>query len=256
MARGDDTLHRGSSPDFIDFESVLPTGEVPALGLPITDQYAVGPSGVTFSVENAFGDTMFLGDYGNAREGWICGDLGTLDTLNAPEQGGSFFLAHPDQGLTELRDLLIDYTEPTAALSFDLADVDELEEWTITALDSTGSVLATTVLDANHPSAGDCELARVSFADLGGLIAQVRISFTGLPNPLIGFGFDNFSTSREEVLGGSVTGMTANVVICRNVTTGQTVTVPPSESSWNCEALGLTVSPGDVVITGARGTID
>lgn len=56
-------------------------------------------------------------------------------------------------------------------------------------------------------------------------------------------------------VGGSTTGLDNRNGICRNVTTGQVVTFPLSGASWDCEAQGLVVAPGDVVATGARGTV-
>lgn len=54
----------------------------------------------------------------------------------------------------------------------------------------------------------------------------------------------------EGAVGGSVTGLVAAPpprVICRNVTTGTKVSVLVPSFSWDCEAAGLEVSPGDQV---------
>ena len=59
-----------------------------------------------------------------------------------------------------------------------------------------------------------------------------------------------------EPIGGSVTGLSVNGVVCWNQTTGQQILAPTSDTSWDCDALGLVASPGDTVITGARGTVN
>jgi hypothetical protein len=56
--------------------------------------------------------------------------------------------------------------------------------------------------------------------------------------------------------GGSVTGFTPIPVIRENTTTGQRLRGNPGDAGWDCEALGLTVVPGQRVATGARGTAD
>ncbi len=54
---------------------------------------------------------------------------------------------------------------------------------------------------------------------------------------------------------GAVTSILPSRVICRNETTGQQVVVRTEETSWDCDALGLTSTPGDVVFTGAWGEV-
>jgi hypothetical protein len=56
--------------------------------------------------------------------------------------------------------------------------------------------------------------------------------------------------------GGSVTGMTPASVTCQNLASGAEVRAATSARTWDCEAMGLAVAPGDRVKTGAQGTID
>lgn len=56
-------------------------------------------------------------------------------------------------------------------------------------------------------------------------------------------------------VGGSVTDIDNRAVICRNLTTSQSIVVPTLSPSWDCEALGLVVTPGDIVLTGALGFV-
>jgi hypothetical protein len=53
-----------------------------------------------------------------------------------------------------------------------------------------------------------------------------------------------------------VTGLTPQTVVCQNVTTGQAVTLSDQATSWDCEAAGVAVSPGDHVSILARGSVD
>jgi len=56
-------------------------------------------------------------------------------------------------------------------------------------------------------------------------------------------------------VGGTVAGMSPIRVICRNVTTGQIVTIALSgATSWDCEAAGLIVNTGDTIVQRVRGT--
>lgn len=56
-------------------------------------------------------------------------------------------------------------------------------------------------------------------------------------------------------LSGAATGRLVTSVACGNETTGEKLREQTSEESWDCEELGLVVSPGDVVFTGAAGTV-
>lgn len=58
-------------------------------------------------------------------------------------------------------------------------------------------------------------------------------------------------------VGGSAAGMAPEIALCRNATSGQTVTIDPVDgASWDCEAAGLTVSDGDLVLQGVKGLAD
>jgi len=80
-------------------------------------------------------------------------------------------------------------------------------------------------------SAWDCEAA--------GLIASPGDSII----TVIG-GIANASGS----VGGAVTGLSTSGALCRNLTTAQSVPLPlGGVTSWDCEAAGLTVSPGNAI---------
>jgi hypothetical protein len=57
-------------------------------------------------------------------------------------------------------------------------------------------------------------------------------------------------------VGGAVTGIATTKVTCENVTTRQRVQSSTNATSWDCEAMGLEVAPGDTVSTGVQGTAD
>lgn len=141
---------------------------------------------------------MFLGDYDGAREGWRCRDS-SLDCLLSPADNGTFFLAHPDAGTKSLRDLYIDYSKPVSALGFDLLDIDGLERWLISAIDSAGNIVSEKTISTSYPGTGDGLSTRVTMDVSSSIIQSVRISFTGSPNPYIGFGFDNFTPITTDI---------------------------------------------------------
>jgi hypothetical protein len=60
----------------------------------------------------------------------------------------------------------------------------------------------------------------------------------------------------DDPVAGQVDGFTPQHITCRNLTTGQIVQMRYTESSWDCEELGLVVRPGDRVATGALGSVD
>jgi hypothetical protein len=62
--------------------------------------------------------------------------------------------------------------------------------------------------------------------------------------------------SRASQVGGVGQGLRTRHVQCRNPTTGQTVSAKVSTPNWNCEALGLVVSPLDIVVMDVRGSVD
>ena len=59
-------------------------------------------------------------------------------------------------------------------------------------------------------------------------------------------------------VGGSVTGVSPTVVVCRNLTTKQSIRMKLSDgmTAWNCEQAGLVVNPGDRIQITVQGTTD
>jgi hypothetical protein len=57
-------------------------------------------------------------------------------------------------------------------------------------------------------------------------------------------------------LSGWVTGLTPETVTCKDVTTGRTVTLNNPATSWDCEAAGLAVTPGDQASMRVQGPVE
>ena len=53
-----------------------------------------------------------------------------------------------------------------------------------------------------------------------------------------------------------VTGVSLRKVICQNVTARQRVVIRDGATSWDCEAAGLGVTPGDTIRQTVTGTAD
>jgi hypothetical protein len=69
-------------------------------------------------------------------------------------------------------------------------------------------------------------------------------------------GLDAVITALPEFVGGTVTGVTAQRVVCLNVTTRQRVVIElgGEAPAWNCEAAGLVVHAGDRIFQTIDGT--
>ncbi len=64
------------------------------------------------------------------------------------------------------------------------------------------------------------------------------------------------SQSAGPNVGGTVEGLEPLVAVCRNLVSGQSVTITlfPADTAWDCEAAGLSVAPGDRVLQYSLGT--
>jgi YVTN family beta-propeller protein len=68
--------------------------------------------------------------------------------------------------------------------------------------------------------------------------------------------FGRFIGPLPEQVGGTVTGVSVEKIVCRNRTTRQRVVIDVEDDytdTWNCEAEGLDVQPGDIVIQTVSG---
>jgi hypothetical protein len=73
-----------------------------------------------------------------------------------------------------------------------------------------------------------------------------------------GFTLDDlaFEVAEPRHLGGTVSGMTPTKVVCQNKTTEQRVIIRDGERAWDCEAAGLSVTPGDIIQQTVIGPAD
>lgn len=177
----------------IDFES-LPGGGTPTPLLPLNTQYA-SAYGVTFSTLS--GALVGFGDYGNAQEGWI--GPGGADSLAPGYAGGSWFFNYDSAGLNTL---IITFSPPVRSVGISVIDVDtaggsELEAWTLSLLNGSGTVLASASIDYTNPSAGDGAMTPLAAAVGSNSVASARIVYSGAPGTNYGVGFDNLSFTRN-----------------------------------------------------------
>jgi hypothetical protein len=113
--------------------------------------------------------------------------------------------------------------------------------------------------DAQYAEAGNSvseagDMNGDGIADL--IVGAHAASPGGFPERYAGRAYLVFG--RAATLGASVSGINARFAGCTNTTDPQTVFTPlpdlvPDES-WDCEALGLTITPGDNVLLFGRGT--
>ena len=181
-------------------KKLLTTAAVAAFGLGIANAAVVdfetaGPEGtiVTPSDFNAAGisftssDTLRIVQVGPPQAGFQPDDIVVPDGAF-----GDFFLGTEfDDNQT---DLTINYLTAVDALSFDLADIDDDEVFTIEVFAEDGSLLASQTITAGDPGTGNQQVVRVGFSDLGAQIASVVINGTRSEGRL-GIAFDNFNTT-------------------------------------------------------------
>ena len=64
------------------------------------------------------------------------------------------------------------------------------------------------------------------------------------------------ATATRRRVNGKVTGLTPNLVRCRNLTTGEMVEQRGAKLRFDCAAMGLPASPGDRMLISIRGRVD
>jgi len=208
------SLVQNSQAATIDFE-LLPNGDIPTEGTVISDQFEAA-YGITFSLTNGgspvlvggstvlTGGAAGLGSYRALGSGFFGPGLFSPDTNpDTPAHNqpvGTFFLTDDLQlGLSS--DLVITYTNPVSAASGVILDIDNSEEWTITAYDSANNVVGVVILSFDQSDTGDGIATAWSF-DHGDMNDIAKIVFHGertdpgnYPSELFGLAFDSFSSS-------------------------------------------------------------
>ncbi|MFC1572932.1 FlgD immunoglobulin-like domain containing protein [Candidatus Eisenbacteria bacterium] len=199
----------------IDFET-LPDGSPVTDGMVITNQYIVQPYGVTFELLGAPpGTGPRIAKVGPPMTAFVGPELAnppcgvttptTDDTPAAGEGVGCFFLTDDGVGAggASTSTLRITYAAGVSQASGVILDVQSglgpdcpgpnLEEWVITARDSTDQIMDTIHLEECDPGTGDGVGTLWIFADLANDICAIEIEYQGVGTP--GLGFDNFSPS-------------------------------------------------------------
>jgi len=203
-----------ASAQTIDFET-LPNGSPTADLQFISNEYEVAPFGVRFEivdrVTGAFIKFPQIAKVGAPRTAFAgCPD--NLGSDTAVQNAGvcDSFLTD-DSALGSVGNLRIVYTTPVARASSLLLDVDAYngtyEEWTISAFDAAGAVVAVAVVQ--HTTASPCggypgngTATPWSVVSPSGLpeIASIEIAFTGTaPVGQVGVAFDNFTPSEAGI---------------------------------------------------------
>lgn len=197
----------------IDFET-LPGGAVPADQLIIDTQYGA-QFGVSFSLVDRTSGAV-IGAPRIARPGAPQTAFASCLGADTPHPGqglGDSFLTD-STSIGVAGDLRIDYANPVAAATGVIVDTDcrspngslPCEQWTIEALDDTGAVIDTYIIDGPlAPSSGPCADPN-GFGDARAIgwffsrgqadIHAVLIRYTGAATS-VGLAFDNFSVSSE-----------------------------------------------------------
>jgi hypothetical protein len=97
---------------------------------------------------------------------------------------------------------------------------------------------------------------RVSIGQLAAGLYEVVVRYTppAQMQPPRVIGQAEFTV--DNVVGGSVTGVSPSRLLCKNMSTGQTVLMQDQAQSWDCEAAGLAIQPGDRILQTVIGTAD
>lgn len=199
----------------INFETV--PGATPADQLAISSQYEP-LYGVTFSTST--GGTPYLEAVGPSDPGYgfvngfLGGGTANADLANPgyEAQLGNYFLRLGTGGLlsTPAPSLIIDYTNPVAAASAQIWDIDQhstgIEQWLVSAYGSSGNLLETIYsplgLFPSDPNTLDGLPWTWSFDRGSTDIWSIEISFatgTGFKTSGIGLAFDNFSPASAAI---------------------------------------------------------
>lgn len=180
---------------------------------------------------------------------WIRGD-GGIGTGYVTTGGTSIF-AHTAGGLVPEGS----FTHVAAVLNPATGEIRIQVNGVSHAVSISGGSSSSPLLDNNEP-------LRIGFSDPGGfqhnfhgIIDEVEVFNRALSAAEIQaiFNAGSMGKCKEPPVGGSVTGVTPSRVVCINVTKRQTVQIQDGANSWNCEAAGLVVNPGDRILQTVLG---
>jgi hypothetical protein len=172
----------------ITFETIPGFG-TPVDGMAINTQFQAA-FGVTFSVQG--GGSPVIAEVGPPLTAFQ-GFNGLPDQPAPGQNNGSFFIT--DDALTGAnpRPLIISYSNPVAAASGEILDIDGTEAWQVQALNALGQIIDVVNLTPNSPGAGDALSTPYSFNHASADIFSIRLQYTGGPGT-IGWALDNVSS--------------------------------------------------------------
>jgi hypothetical protein len=187
----------GPSAGLITFESI--GGDLPVDGLEINTQF-LASHGVTFELEG--GGSPVLAKVGEPKTAFSGPPDNTTSDTPAPDQGvGQFFLTDDGVVGTSPAPLLISYSNPVAAASGYILDIDgwfeqpslHYDTWLVQARNVMGETIDSIELDPTSFNAGDGLATPWSFNHASADIYSIRIAYIGPPIDVVGLAFDNFA---------------------------------------------------------------
>lgn len=170
---------------------------------PISTEYSASPFNVSFEIVDTSSEAFLafpvIAKVGLPLTAFFAGCGGPTADTPLPGQGvGESFLTD-DTSLGLLGNLRVSYSVPVSAASGVILDVDAQEEWTITARNASGAVVAEVVVVPEGPPGcldgpGDSLAHSWSVESATDDIVSILIRYTGATaGP--GLAFDNFNTS-------------------------------------------------------------
>jgi hypothetical protein len=142
---------------------------------------------------------------------------------------------------------------PTADLSMIVHTFGSKYDTTLSVY--TGAPGALTPIDCNNDyfnGTSSSLQSRVAFSAAAGTTYYIMVGSSGSSPG----GRLLFWAVEPAPLGASVFGIIPQKKVCKNVTTGQQVTLRPPASTWDCEAAGLAVHAGHTVSIQVLGTVE
>jgi hypothetical protein len=143
---------------------------------------------------------------------------------------------------------------PTADLSMIVHTFGSNYDTTVSVYTGTPGALTRIACNNDYFNGTSSSLpSRVAFSAVAGTTYYIMVGSVGVyPGGNLLF----FSAVEPTPLGASVFGLIPQTAVCKNVTTGQQVTLSPLEPTWDCEAAGLAVGAGHTVSIQVLGTVE
>lgn len=92
-----------------------------------------------------------------------------------------------------------------------------------------------------------------------GIIDDVRVYNRALsPEEIqdLSKSINNTNAATSNTVSGSISGLEKTSVTCKNLVTGDKISISKAQTAWDCEAAGLTVAPGEKIQITIKGSSD